>query len=130
MKTGPAAGSEVAGHQRAPGLELEVVVAHDDAATRLVAVGMDAVADHRRQTTKTIARIAMEHDLAIDLEKETVSSEPPLRKLASTGFWVRVLGKYTTICTTTFPGLGGMGWDIVGRQAGSLLLTLLNAWGR
>jgi hypothetical protein len=105
-------------------------VAHDDAATRLVAVGMDAVADHRRQTTKAIARIAMEHDLAIDLETERVSSEPPLRKLASTGFWVSGLGRYTTICTTTFPGLWGMGWDLGGRQAGSILLTLLNAWGR
>jgi len=39
------------------------------------------------------------------LKTERVSSEPPLRRLASTDFWVRGLGKYTTICTTTFPGL-------------------------
>jgi hypothetical protein len=38
------------------------------------------------------------------VKTERVSSEPPLRKLASTGFWVRGLGRYTTICTTTFPG--------------------------
>jgi hypothetical protein len=57
-----------------------------------------------------------------------VSSEPLLRKLASTGFWVSGLGKYTTICTTTLPGLWGMRWDLGGRQAGSIFPTLFNAW--
>ena len=60
----------------------------------------------------------------LDPETERVSSEPPLRKLASTGLWVRALGKYTTICTTTFPGLWGMRWDLGGRQAGSIFPTL------
>jgi hypothetical protein len=63
----------------------------------------------------------------LDPETERVSSEPPLRKLASTGFWVMRLGKYTTICTTTLPGLWGMRWDLGGRQAGSIFPTLLNA---
>jgi hypothetical protein len=48
--------------------------------------------------------------------------------LASTGFWVSELGKDTTICTTTFPGLWGMRWDLGGRQAGSIFPTLFNAW--
>jgi hypothetical protein len=39
-----------------------------------------------------------------------------------------MLGKYTTICTTTLPGLWGMRWDLGGRQAGSIFPTLFNAW--
>ena len=56
-----------------------------------------------------------------------VASELALRSQPLTGFQVVMPGKYTTICTTTLPGLWGMGWDLKGRRSGSILPRLLIA---
>jgi hypothetical protein len=57
-----------------------------------------------------------------------VSSELAFRRQALTGLQVVMFGEYTTICTTTLPGLWGMGWDLKGRRSGSVLPRLLIAW--